>query len=104
LRRNLASIDAVIVDLDKHSQALSIVGALGCRENMPPLIVLTSPQIAATAYRHGASICVTKPFSVEELASATNNVCLRTHPFGVERPIEAISICTPKSSLRAPPD
>ena len=54
LRRNLANIDAVIVDLDRHSQALSIVEALGCSENMPPVIVLTSPQMAATAYRHGA--------------------------------------------------
>jgi DNA-binding response OmpR family regulator len=104
LRRNLKNIDAVIVDLDKHSQALPIMEALGCSENMPPVIVLTSPQMAATAYRHGATICVTKPFSVEELASVIDNVCLHTHPLGVAHPVEAISICTPKASLRAPPD
>jgi DNA-binding response OmpR family regulator len=104
LRRNLANIDAVIVDLDKHSQALSIVEELGCSEDMPPVIVLTSPQIAATAYRHGATVCVTKPFSVEELASVIDNVCLHSHPFGVEHPVEAISICGPKASLRVPPD
>jgi DNA-binding response OmpR family regulator len=104
LRRNLKNIDAVIVDLDKHSQALSIVEALGCSENMPPVIVLTSPQMAATGYRHGATICVTKPFSVDELTSVINNVCLHMHPFGVEHPVDAISICGPKASLRAPVD
>jgi DNA-binding NtrC family response regulator len=104
LRRNLANIDAVIVDLDKHSQALPIVEALGCSENMPPVIVLTSPKMAPAAHRHGATICVTKPFSADELASVINNVCLHTHPFGVGHPVEAISICTPKASLRVPPD
>ena len=104
LRRNLKNVDAVIVDLDKHSQALPIIEALGCSENMPPVIVLTSLQTAAMAYRHGASVCVAKPFSVEELASIINNVCLHTHPLGVEHPVEAISICTSKASLRAPPD
>lgn len=104
LRRNLKGIDAVIIDLDKHSQALSIVEALGCSENMPPVIVLTSPQMAPTAYRHGATVCVTKPFIADELASVIDNVCLHSHPFGVEHPVEAISISTPKASLRAPPD
>ena len=94
----------VIVDLDEHSQALSIVEALGCSENMPPVIVLTSPQMATTAYRHGATVCVTKPFSVDELASVIDNVCLQSHPFGVEHPVEAISICTAKAPLRVPPD
>jgi hypothetical protein len=60
--------------------------------------------MAATAYRHGATICVTKPFLVEELASVIDNVCLHTHPLGVEHPVEAISIYGPKASLRAPPD
>jgi DNA-binding response OmpR family regulator len=78
LRRNLKNIDAVIVDLGKHSQALPIMEAFGCSENMPPVIVLTSPQMAATAYRHGATICVTKPFSVEELASVIDK-CLPAH-------------------------
>ena len=104
LRRNLANIDAVIVDLDEHSQALSIVEALGCSENMPPVIVLTSPQMATTAYRHGANVCVTKPFSVDELASVIDNVCPQSHPFGVEHAVEAISICTAKAPLRVPPD
>lgn len=104
LRRNLANIDAVIVDLDLHSQALSIVEALGCSEDMPPVIVLTSPQIAPTAYRHGATVCVKKPFSADELASVIDNVCLHSHLFGVEHPVEAISICGPKASLRVPPD
>ena len=104
LRRNLKNIDAVLVDLDKYSNALPIVEALGCSENMPPVIVLTSPQMAATAYRHGATVCVTKPFSVDELVSVIDNVCLHAHPFGVEHPVEAISIGTPKASLRAPPD
>ena len=114
LRRNLASIDAVIVDLDKHSHALSIVEALGSREDTPPVIVLSDPRMSPVAYRHGATVCVTKPFSADELASVISNVCLHAHRFGVEHPVrhgesvpgrvEAISICTPRASLRAPPD
>jgi hypothetical protein len=30
--------------------------------------------------------------------------CLHAHRFGVEHPVEAISIYTPKASLRAPPE
>jgi DNA-binding response OmpR family regulator len=92
LRRTLKNIDAVIVDLDKHSQALSIVEALGSAENMPPVIVLTDPKMSPVAYHHGATVCVTKPFSVDELASVISNVCLHTHRFGPEKPVEAISV------------
>lgn len=104
LRRNLKNIDAVIVDLDKHRRALSIVEALGCSENMPPVIVLSDPKMSPAAYRHGATVCITKPFSTDELASVISNVCAHAHRFGVEHPVEAISIRTPKASLRAPPD
>jgi DNA-binding response OmpR family regulator len=104
LRRNLKNIDAVIVDLEKHSQALSIVEALGCSEDMPPVIVLSDPKMSPLAYRHGATVCITKPFSTDELASVISSVCLYAHRLGVEHPLEAISIRTPKASLRAPPD
>lgn len=104
LGRNLKNIDAVIVDLDKHSQALPIVEALGSGENMPPVIVLTDPKMSPAAYRHGATVCVAKPFSAGELASVVTNVCSHAHRFGVEHPVEAISVCTSKASLRAPPD
>lgn len=104
LRRSLKNIDAVIVDLDKHSQALSIVEALGSKEDTPPVIVLSDPKVSPVAYRHGATVCVTKPFSADELASVISSVCRHAHRFGVEHPVEAISIRTPKASLRAPPD
>ena len=104
LRRNLKNIDAVIVDLDKHSQALPIVEAFSSGENMPPVIVLTDPKMSPVAYRHGATVCVAKPFSAGELASVISNVCLHAHRFGVQHPVEATSICTPKASLRAPLD
>ena len=104
LRRNLGDLEAVIVDLDEHTQALSIVEALGCSENKPPVIVLTNSKMAPVAYHHGAAACVIKPFTAGELASVINNVCLHAHPFGPEHPVEAISIATPKASLREPPD
>lgn len=104
LRRSLKNIDAVIVDLDEHSQALSIVEALGSKEDTPPVIVLSDPKMLPVAYRHGATVCVTKPFSADDLASVISNVCLHAHRFGVEHPVEAISICTSKASLRVPPD
>ena len=90
LRRKMKNIDAVIVDLDKHSQALSIVETLGSKEDTPPVIVLTDPKMSPMAYRHGATVCVTKPFSADELASVISNVCLHAHRFGVEHPVEAI--------------
>jgi DNA-binding response OmpR family regulator len=104
LRRGLDNFDAVVVDLDNQDRALSIVEALGSRENTPPVIVLTEPNMAPIAYRHGATACVTKPFTAGELASVINNLCLHAHPFAIEHPVEAISIATPRSSLRQPPD
>ena len=104
LQKALGDAEAVVVDLDKHSQALSIVEALGSSENKPPVIVLTNAKMALVAYRRGATACLIKPFTAGELASVITNVCQHTHPFGVGHPVEAISICTPKASLRAPPD
>lgn len=104
LRRKLGDLEAVIVDLDENTQALSIVEALGCSENKPPVIVLTNSKMAPVAYRHGATACVIKPFTGGELASIISNVCLHAHAFGVEHPVEAISLCTPKASLREPPE
>jgi DNA-binding response OmpR family regulator len=104
LRRDLANIDAVIVDLDKHSQALSIVETLGCSENAPPVIVLSDPKMSPVAYRHGATVCVTKPFSAGDLASVISNVCQHAHRSGPAHPVQAISVATPKASLREPPD
>jgi DNA-binding NtrC family response regulator len=104
LRRKLDDLEAVIVDLDEHTQALSIVEALGCSENKPPVIVLTNAKMAPAAYRHGAAVCLIKPFTAGELASVISNVCLHAHPFGPGHPVEAISIATPKASLREPPE
>jgi len=104
LRRKLDDLEAVIVDLDEHTQALSIVEALGCSENKPPVIVLTTAKMAPAAYYHGATVCVIKPFSARELASIINSVCLHVHPFEPEHPVEAISVSTSKASLREPPE
>ena len=104
LRRGLKNIDAVIVDLDEHGHALAIVEALGCRENAPPVIALTNSKMAPLAYRHGATVCVNKPFSATELASVIGSVCAHTLPTGSAHPLESISIATPRASLREPPD
>jgi DNA-binding NtrC family response regulator len=104
LRRKMDDLDAVIVDLDEHSQALSIVEALGCSENKPPVIALTYAKMAPTAYSHGATVCVIKPFNAGDLASVIDNVCLHAHPFGPGHLVEPISVRTSKASLREPPD
>jgi AmiR/NasT family two-component response regulator len=104
LQKAFADSDAVIIDLDNDGQPLGTVEALGCDENAPPVIVLTNPQMAPIAYRHGATACVIKPFTAGELASVITNLCLHVHPFDVEHPVEAISIATPRSTLRQPPD
>jgi hypothetical protein len=49
-KEKLDDLEAVIVALDEHTQALSIVEALGCSENKPPVIVLTNAKMAPAAY------------------------------------------------------
>jgi DNA-binding NtrC family response regulator len=104
LRRGFADSDAVIIDLDNDGQPLGIVEAIGGNENAPPVIVLANPEMAPKAYRHGATVCLIKPFTAGELASVVNNLCPHEHPFGIEHPVEAISIATPRSALRQAPD
>lgn len=105
LRTEPENFAAVVVDLDNQGDGLGIVEDLGSRENSPPVIVLTEAKMEPMAYRHGATACVIKPFTASELASVINNLCLRdAHPFPIDHPVEAISIATPRSSLRQPPD
>jgi DNA-binding response OmpR family regulator len=97
-------LDAVIVDLDQHSQALSTIEGLGCTENKPPVIVLTNSKMAPVAYHHGATVCVIKPFSARELASIISNVCSHAHPFGPEHPIKRFPSQHPKLHFASHPN
>jgi hypothetical protein len=104
LRRKMDDLDAVIVDLDEHTQALSIVEALGCSENRPPVIVRQRRKWRRSLTRHGATVCVIKPFNAGDLASVIGNVCLQAHPGPPKHPVEPISIATSQASFCAPPD
>jgi hypothetical protein len=53
VREGLDDTDAVIVDVDQHSRALSIVEELAYREDMPPVIVLTNSKMAPVASATG---------------------------------------------------
>ncbi|HEU5245959.1 MAG TPA: hypothetical protein VFU09_02605 [Candidatus Udaeobacter sp.] len=99
----LDDTDAVIVDVDQHSHALSIIEELGCSEDIPPVIALTSSKLAPIACRHGATVCVTKPFTAGELASVINEVCVHAPPAGAQHSVGS-SVRTPRSTLREPPE
>ena len=101
LQAGLADTDAVVIDLDKRSHALSIIEELGCSEDMPPVIVLASSKMAPIARRHGATVCVTKPFTAGELASVINEVCVHAPPPGAQHSVGS-SVRTPRSALREP--
>ena len=72
-------IDAVIIDLDPGIDSLSILGALSFQKAASPIIVVTGLEeidMAPTAYRHGATACIGRPFSALELAALIKDVCL----------------------------
>ena len=92
--RDLRNVDAVIVNVNEDSRALSIIGAFGSSENAPPVIALAGSQMARVAYCHGATVCVTKPFSAGDLAAVIGNACSHTQPFGLEHPAEVVSAST----------
>jgi DNA-binding NtrC family response regulator len=101
LRAGLDDADAVIVNLDEHSQALCIIEELGCSADMPPVIVLTTSKMAPVASRHGATVCVLKPFTASELAAIINEVCGYPPLRNAQHQV-GLSVQTPRSTLREP--
>src|SRR5437763_10281793 len=79
LARDVNDIDVVILDLDSGAHRLCFLDAISYYGAAPPVIVVTDfhdMDPGATAYRHGATACIGKPFTSAELAALINDVCL----------------------------
>ena len=73
LATDLDNVDVVIIDLDPGMHALAIHEAIGGHEVGPPVIALTSlkeSEVTPIPSRHGAVICLGKPFQHSTLAKA----------------------------------
>ena len=78
LATDLDNVDVVIIDLDPGMHALAIVEAIGGHTTAPPVIALTSleeSEVTPIASRHGAAVCLGKPFQYANLAKAIE-LCL----------------------------
>ena len=78
LATDLENVDVVIIDLDPGMHALAILEAIGDHTMAPPVIALTSleeSELTRIASRHGAAVCLGKPFQHANLARAID-LCL----------------------------
>lgn len=78
LRRGVNDVDLIIIDVDPGIHGLSVLEALGFSKNAPPVLVVTGFEeldMEPTAYRHGATACMGKPFTATELAVLINEIC-----------------------------
>lgn len=78
LAEDAGSIDVVIVEVD-CVDSLCVVDAFSFHKAAPPIVVVTGLEeanMAPTAYRHGATACIGKPFTALELAALIKDVCL----------------------------
>jgi DNA-binding NtrC family response regulator len=77
LTEELDNIDVVIIDADAGTHSLSLLDAISYREIAPPVIVIAECEemdTAPMAYRHGATACIGKWFTAEELAALIEDV------------------------------
>jgi DNA-binding response OmpR family regulator len=78
LSEGLGDIDLVIIDVDPGLHALSMLEALSYMKSAPPVIVVTSleeTEMKPIACRHGATACIGKPFTSNELAALIAEIC-----------------------------
>jgi len=79
LKNELRHLDAVIVDVDPGAHGLALLEAVSsCREK-PPLLMLSGLEEAymkTVAAKHGASACLCKPFSIEQLYAVLNRTIM----------------------------
>lgn len=79
LTDGLDDIEVVVIDTDPGSHSLSILDAISLHTTAPPMIVITSSPEAGISnmpHRHGASACISKPFTALELSALIKDVCL----------------------------
>lgn len=73
----LDDVDVVIVDLDPGVHSLTILEALDYSQTAPPAIAVTGleeSEMTPIARRHGAAVCLAKPFSADTLARLIEDV------------------------------
>ena len=78
LASDMDDLDVVIIDLDPGMHALAILEAISGHAFAPPVIALTSleeSEVTPIASRHGAVVCLGKPFQHANLAKAIE-LCL----------------------------
>jgi DNA-binding response OmpR family regulator len=78
LATDMSDVDVAIIDLDPGLHSLAILEAIGGHPVAPPVIVLTSLEesdVTPIASRHGAVVCLTKPFQHPHLSKALE-LCL----------------------------
>ena len=78
LRSGTHDIDLLIIDVDSDIHPMAILEALSACRDFPPIIVLTGLEeydMTPIAHRHGATACIGKPFTDDELASLIEEIC-----------------------------
>ncbi len=78
LATDMGNVDVAIIDLDPGVHSLAILEAIGGHPIAPPVIVLTSlekSEVTPIVSRHGAVVCLRKPFQHAHLADAIE-LCL----------------------------
>lgn len=75
----LEDIGVIIIDLEPGIHSLSILEAISYCKTAPPVIGVAGfakSDMTFLAHRHGAAVCLNKPFNAAELASVMDDVCL----------------------------
>jgi DNA-binding response OmpR family regulator len=87
----LDDVDLAIVDVGPSLHSVAILEALNDSDAGPPVIALTEVDEAEAApilRRHGAAVCLKKPFGTDELATLIQKVCAggcRNRPVSCDR-------------------
>jgi DNA-binding NtrC family response regulator len=81
LRNEIHQLDVVIVDVDPGAHGLALLEAVSGRDEKPPMLVLTGLEetyMQSIAAGHGAANCLGKPFSIEKVKGALDQIFERT--------------------------
>jgi DNA-binding NtrC family response regulator len=78
LRSGSHNFHLLIIDVDSDIHPMAILEAVSACKDFPPIIVLTGREeydMTPVAHRHGATACIGKPFSDDDLATLIEEVC-----------------------------
>lgn len=74
-------IQVVVVDVDPGAHGLALLEAISSCADRPPIVVITALEEAymtPIAIKHGASVCLGKPITLQRLRSALNRASNRS--------------------------